>query len=128
MYWGFITPDGSFGLVNCPLPYNAKAYRDVFDQNLTKDYAKFGWKLMEGNCPVHRAEIMRDYLAESHIQTIEWPPYSADLNIIENVWALMKKRMTGMTQTKENLESIENARKSISSDFVKNCINLSVPE
>ena len=86
MFWGFITPDGSFGLVKCALPDNAKAYRDVLDQKLKKDYAKFGWKLMEDNCPVHRAETIRDYLAENYIQTVEWPPYSPDLNIIENVW------------------------------------------
>ena len=65
--------------------YNVQAYKDVLDHNLTKDCAKFGWKLMGDHCSVHRAEIIRDYLAENHIQNIEWSPDSPDLSLIENV-------------------------------------------
>ena len=85
MYWGFITPDGSFGIVKRPLPNNAIAYRDIVDQSLIKDYAKFGWKLMEDNCLDRRVEFIRDYLAENYVQTIEWRPCSPDLYIIKFV-------------------------------------------
>jgi transposase len=45
---------------------------------------------MQDNVPVHRAYIIRDLLQELGFNIIEWPPYSPDLNLIENVWVIMK--------------------------------------
>lgn len=35
-------------------------------------------------------------LQENNINCIEWPPYSPDLNPIENVWGLMKRKLATM--------------------------------
>lgn len=36
---------------------------------------------------------MRRHLEKRNIDIIKLPPYSSDLNIIENVWAMLKKRV-----------------------------------
>lgn len=45
------------------------------------------------NAPTHTAHVVRDALAEMEIQVMEWPPYSPDLNPIENLWALLKAKI-----------------------------------
>ena len=56
------------------------------------------------NAPVHEARIIQQFLAEEKWEVLEWPAYSPDLNIIENLWAIVKKRLQKQTVFWENLD------------------------
>ena len=70
----------------------ARVYRQVLDEHLL-GILQFGSIFMQDNAPIHTAHIIRDWLQEKNVEVMEWPPYSSDLNPIENLWALLKAEM-----------------------------------
>ncbi len=90
----------------------ARVYREVLDRHLPP-ILDFGSIFMHDNAPIHKAHIIRDWLWEMGIKVMNWPPYSPDLNLIENLWALLKEKMyilhlelVGAPNTTETLEHL----------------------
>ena len=53
-----------------------------------------GEKLQQGNAPAHILIISKTWFSENGFEFLEnWPPISPDINIIQNVWSLLKKRV-----------------------------------
>ena len=48
---------------------------------------------MDDNAPVHKAHAVQNYKDEHEIISTEWPAQSSDLNIIENVWPHIKRKL-----------------------------------
>jgi transposase len=39
---------------------------------------------MQDNASIHTVKTVKDWFQENGVRTIDWPPYSLDLNPIEN--------------------------------------------
>lgn len=47
----------------------------------------------QDNAPVHTAQCVRDWLANQQFEMMPWPPFSPDLNPIENLWSVLKAKI-----------------------------------
>ena len=59
------------------------------------------------------------------IATLEWPPYSPDLNPIENIWGIMvgKLRKKNISSQSELIELVNHEWKEISQEQIDNWID-----
>ena len=66
------------------------------------------WWFQQDNDPKHKSKLIQNYLKQQGIDCIEWPPYSPDLNPIENVWAYLKKQVE-----KENATTVAELKEAV---------------
>ena len=71
-----------------------------------------GWKLQEDNSSIHKSKCSESYKKSVRIRTIDWPANSPDLNPIENLWAVLKKRIQNKA-----LKDIKNLGKLIETEW-----------
>ena len=64
--------------------YSAVSYIQILDHNLAGIWEP-GLVFMQDNAPIHRARKSKLWFQENGIEVMKWPPYSLDLNPIENL-------------------------------------------
>lgn len=77
----------------------------------------------QDNAPCHKSKVVKKYLRATHMDIIDWPPYSPDLNPIENVWGILKKRISARNprHLEELKQFITEEWDELSSDTVVAC-------
>jgi transposase len=72
--------------------YLANSYIDALEEGLLPTY-RVGDRFMQDNARIHTAYSTREFLENHGIWTINFPPYSLDLNPIEYLWWALKKEL-----------------------------------
>jgi len=109
--WGCFSAHGPGYMAMFDGSLDAAGLRDIFrDYLLPTVKEHFGegaeWWLLHDNDPGrHKSLALRTFMHNHYIRPLEFPPYSPDLNPIENLWADMDKRMASKPAvSKEELE------------------------
>jgi hypothetical protein len=64
--------------------YTANSYISVLEEGLQRSWQP-GMKFMQDNAPIYTAKKVIKWLEDNSISTIDWLPYSPDLNPIKYI-------------------------------------------
>lgn len=71
---------------------NKEKYVSILKENLSKIYEKNMFFQFD-NDPKHTSLLAKGFLNKNKIKCLDFPPYSPDLNPIENIWGILKTNM-----------------------------------
>lgn len=130
MVWGAITYYGTLELEVVSGKMTGNSYKMMLENKFPKIREIFGplpWIFQQDNAPVHTAGVVRNWISMQNVETLSWPPYSPDLNIIENVWGWLTRKVYEngrQFETKtELIRSIRAAWSEISLNYLESLYN-----
>lgn len=127
MVWGAIGYLKKMPLTFIDTRMNAQQYQDMVTPYFPAygyECAGFNWELQQDNAPIHVARSTLACFAERRIHLFnDWPSKSPDMNIIENMWSLLARKVyEGCRQyhnKAELMDGIKMAWQNISQDQIQ---------
>lgn len=93
MFWGCITGTGPGDLVPVQRNMNADRYVAIIEDHVVPATDGGNRIYQQDNAPAHKSRRAINCLEQHGVEVLPWPPYSPDMNIIENVWAQLKEKV-----------------------------------
>ena len=110
MIWGMISAKGPGRLHVVEGMMNSTQYKKVLESRaipqLQEWFPEGESIFMHDGAPCHRSKLVKNFLMEKEVTVLDWPGNSPDLNPIENIWGVLKRRLAESTiTTKQELIS-----------------------
>nr|AAO25747.1 Tc1-like transposase [Drosophila pseudoobscura] len=98
MFWGCMSYYGFGDFVPIEGTLNQTRYLVILNEHAfvsgDRLFPISDWILQQDNAPCHKGSAPTKFLRDLNVAVLPWPAQSPDLNIIENVWSLIKGQRT----------------------------------
>ena len=125
MFWGNFSLNGVGSLIPIDGIMNSNKYISILNDHLGGDMQRCNTNMfMDDSAPCHRSKKVLDWLKTKQIDTIDWPGNSPDLNPIENLWAILKRKlkMKPIRNRSDLIKAASNEWEKLPEDILKNLI------
>lgn len=114
MIWAGLSFYGVTPVVFLSGRQDSQCYCETLSQGLLPFAAEtFGqtriWRLQQDNAPIHTSAHTREWLRSNSISVLPWPARSPDLNIIENLWGILVRRVYARGRQFANVAELQEA-------------------
>lgn len=114
MVWGAISGHGKIGLSAVSSRMKSTDYQNVVGPPLERYQSWLDGrpiKFQQDNAKIHVSRSTVRWFEERNIPLLKWPNRSPDLNIIENVWGIIARRVYAENKQYENVQELWEAIK-----------------
>jgi len=126
MLWGAISYYGRSYLVSVKGNMDSVVYCSVLEDELLPFGAETlgeNWTFQQDGASCHRSKYTKEWLKSKNVKGLEWPAKSPDLNIIENVWGILARRVyhggTQFDNVEDLVEKVIDVWDNISNEYLQ---------
>lgn len=112
MSWAAFSSHGKVRMAFPSSRMNSEEYQEMLEACLIpflEDHDDVAHVYQQDNAPIHNSASTRAWFNENNITVIEWPACSPDINIIENVWGILAKRVYANNRQFQNVRDLKSA-------------------
>lgn len=92
--WGSICWNGIQMMIKCKSPFNSVEYCRILKLNFVDNNQNRKYTIIHDGDRRHTSGYTRKFMIENGLKSLEnFPPQSADLNILENLWYILKSNV-----------------------------------